>query len=76
MLETLLKKNAEDAASMQSFSFVNNFLKSTGANGLTVAEESVRRNGAEREAIISELVSAIGLQRFRFADAVQWEGEI
>lgn len=80
LLETLLKKNDEDAAKMESVSLINSFMQGagTGAAGIAMAqaEESMKREDADREAILSELVSAIGLQRFRFADAVQSEGEL
>ena len=49
----------------------------SGGAGMAMAqtEESMKRKDDDREAVLAELVSAIGLQRFRFADAVQSEGE-
>jgi hypothetical protein len=70
LLDTLLKKNAEDAASMESLSLVSSFMQnadaSASAAGLLETEEAMKVKEAERDAILSELVSAVGLQRLRF----------
>ena len=70
LLDTLLKKNAEDAASMESLSLVSSFMQnadaSASAAGLLETEEAMKLKEAERDAILSELVSAVGLQRLRF----------
>ena len=70
LLDTLLKKNAEDTATMESLSLVSNFMQNasgdSAAAGLMQTEETMKLKEAERDAILVELVSAVGLQRLRF----------
>ena len=70
LLDTLLKKNAEDTATMESLSLVSNFMQNasgaSAAAGLMQTEEAMKLREAERDAILVELVSAVGLQRLRF----------
>eukprot|EP00563_Minutocellus_polymorphus_P006543 CAMPEP_0181034076 /NCGR_PEP_ID=MMETSP1070-20121207/7616_1 /TAXON_ID=265543 /ORGANISM="Minutocellus polymorphus, Strain NH13" /LENGTH=1222 /DNA_ID=CAMNT_0023111583 /DNA_START=327 /DNA_END=3995 /DNA_ORIENTATION=- len=73
LLDTLLKKNAEDTATMESLSLVSTFMQSvsggSAAAGLVQTEEAMRLKEAERDVILVELVSAVGLQRLRFDSA-------
>ena len=68
LLDTLLKRNAEDTATMESLSLVSTFMQnaSASATNLLQTEEAMKAKEAERDAILVELVSAVGLQRFRF----------
>lgn len=68
LLDTLLKKNAEDMATMESLSLVSTFMQnaSASATNLLQTEEAMKLKEAERDAILVELVSAVSLQRFRF----------
>ena len=53
---------------MESLSLVSTFLQnaSASATNLLQTEEAMKLKEAERDAILVELVSAVGLQRFRF----------
>ena len=70
LLDTLLKKNAKDTATVESLSLVSNFMQNASGDsavaGLLQTEEAMRLREAERDAILVELVSAVGLQRLRF----------
>ena len=78
LLDTLLKKNAEDTATMESLSLVSNFMQNasgaSAAAGLMQTEEAMKLREAERDAILVELVSAVGLQRLRFDSGTFWFG--
>ena len=78
LLDTLLKKNAEDTATMESLSLVSNFMQNasgaSAAAGLMQTEETMKLREAERDAILVELVSAVGLQRLRFDSGTFWFG--
>lgn len=67
MLETLLGKHLEDENALVGFTgskvFLNQFEQ---MNAIQCLENKVASDILEREAILSELVSAIGLQRFKF----------
>jgi len=80
LLDTLLKKNAEDAASMESLSLVSSFVQnaneSASAAALLQTEEAMKLKEAERDAILSELVSAVGLQRLRFDTGMKIVGSV
>ena len=53
---------------MESLSLVSTFLQnaSASATNLLQTEEAMKLKEAERDAILVELVSAVGMQRFRF----------
>jgi hypothetical protein len=55
---------------MESLSLVSNFMQNasgaSAAAGLMQTEEAMKLKEAERDAILVELVSAVGLQRLRF----------
>ena len=55
---------------MESLSLVSTFMQSvsggSAAAGLVQTEEAMRLKEAERDVILVELVSAVGLQRLRF----------
>lgn len=71
MLETLMDKHTQDRITMDSLSMVQSFIQTQGiypfesASTIRTLEENVSLEMSEREDILSELVIAIGLQRFK-----------
>jgi hypothetical protein len=68
LLEILLKRNQDDDTNLEGVSLARRFMTNEVGvvSDLVATENIMRENEAEREAVISELVSAISLQRFRF----------
>ncbi len=72
LLDTLLRQHAEDKTVLEGLNIAENFLnsKSTSAfqNPATMQkfEQDIQDEMRDRNVILSELVSAVGLQRFRF----------
>ena len=71
LLETLLRKNLEESAAFESVYLVGSFLQGGGSESSVIGATagSMKLAEEEREKALSELVSAIGLQRFRFSTA-------
>lgn len=71
MLETLMQKHLENQTALDSLSMVQSFIKSQGpykfdsSSKIQTLEEDVSFELAEQEDILSELIVAIGLQRFK-----------
>ncbi len=73
LLDTLLRQHAEDKTVLEGLSIAENFLKAkstTAFQNLATMQEfekGVQDEMRDRDLILSELVSAVGLQRFRFS---------
>jgi hypothetical protein len=71
LLETLLYRHSQEMNKLQGISLAGNFLKAvhqSSPSSLHQFEDHVNGAKEEQDLIISELVSAIGLQRFRFGE--------
>ena len=70
ILDTLLQQDTRDANANLSLTIAQSVLGNTllGGNQLAVAQQLTGSNERARVLILSELVSAIGLQRFRFSE--------
>lgn len=79
LIETLLKHDGRDANVTLGISItqsvMSSFLPAGAANPLMLAQQVTGDNEKSRISILSELVSAVGLQRFRFAER-QSSGDI
>jgi hypothetical protein len=72
LVETLLRHDATDAKVSLGMSIVESVMSNSVpvgiANQLLVAQQVTGENEKSRIFVLSELVSAVGLQRFRFAE--------
>lgn len=69
LFDTLLRKHQQDLKSMEGFSVVNSFMQRTSIQSPQVLKETqqmMNNEQAQRETILAELITAVGLQRFRF----------
>ena len=69
LFDTLLRKHEQDTTSMEGFSVVNSFMQRTSIQSPQVLKETqqmMNNEQAQRETILAELITAVGLQRFRF----------
>ena len=71
LFDTLLRRGAQDETALQGMALANSLLLT---QNLQSTEAIMREEEKEREAILEELVSAVGLQRFRFAASTQGGG--
>lgn len=76
-LETLLRRHSEDESVLEGLSVAGSLINENLSNNLNTAsslhnfEQYLTAEITERRTILSELVSAVGLQRFRFNDRLE-----
>ena len=70
LLETLLYRHSQEMSKLEGMAIAADFLKGvqSSPSSLHQFEEHVNEGKEEQDSIVSELVSAIGLQRFRFGE--------
>ena len=77
LLETLLNRHSHEMDKRESMSLLVNFMKvehQTSPSSLHQFEDHINEENEQEDTILSELISAIGLQRFRFGER-QSKGE-
>jgi len=73
LLDTLLRQHAEDQNAIQGLAIAGSVMKGISAASfqspttMLQFEKELAAAVQERDAILSELVSAVGMQRFRFS---------
>lgn len=68
LFETILRRNAENMANLEGIKLTRSFLgnESLSSSPLAATEDIMREEERERDLILTEFISAVGLQRFRF----------
>jgi len=69
LFETLLKRNSKDDLVLEGIKLASSMIgahNSSNHSVLSSTEEMMKQEEIERETILAELVSAVGMQRFRF----------
>ena len=79
LIDTLLQLDEREASISQGLSIaqslMNGVMSDTGLNSLDLARQITGENDTARPRILSEFVSAVGLQRFRFSER-QTKGDV
>lgn len=81
LLDTLLRQNAADQNALDGLAMAEKFLKEKSASAFDTStamgefEDSMRAETKDRDRILAELVSAVGMQRFRFSSRLS-SGEL
>lgn len=79
LIDTLLQLDEREANISRGLSIaqslMDNVMSDTGANPLDIARQITGENDTARPRILSEFVSAVGLQRFRFSER-QSKGDV